>query len=130
VQAVIATVLYFALDVPHALVLGFMTLLASVVPGVGTALVWVPVTAGLVLAGRMPQAFVMGVLGSTLVAGIDNVVRPFFVRWGRLELSPFVVMVSVFGGLAAIGPWGMLLGPIVVRLSLEVLRLCREEHVV
>lgn len=129
VQAVIATVLYFAFDVPRAFVLGFLTLLASVIPGVGTALVWVPIAIGMALTGHMPQAVALAVLSTIFVAGIDNVIRPFFVRWGQLELSPFVVMVSVFGGLAAVGPWGMLLGPIIVRLALEVLRISREEHV-
>ncbi len=130
VQAIIATGIYFALDVPRALVLGFLTLVSSVIPGVGTALIWVPVTAGLLLAGRTPQAILMAVLGTIFVSGIDSVIRPFFVRWGKLDLSPFIVMVSVFGGLAAVGPWGILLGPIVVRLALEVFRIARDEHVI
>jgi predicted PurR-regulated permease PerM len=81
------------------------------------------------ITGHMPQAIALAALSTIFVAGIDNVIRPFFVLWGKLELSPFVVMVSVFGGLAAVGPWGMLLGPIIVRLALEVLRISREEHV-
>jgi predicted PurR-regulated permease PerM len=130
VQAMISTAIYLALGVPRALVLGFLTLVASLIPGVGTALVWVPLSIGLALAGRMPTALLLAVLGTVFVAAPDNFIRPFFVRWGKLALSPFVVMVSVFGGLAAMGPWGMLFGPIVIRLALEILRISREEQVV
>ena len=129
-QAVLATITYLALGVPRALVLGLLTLVASVVPGVGTALVWVPVAAGLAVAGRTTAAVIMGALGTVVISGVDNVVRPLFVRWGRLDLPPFVVMLAVLGGLAVAGPWGILLGPLVVRLGLEVLRIAREEHVV
>jgi predicted PurR-regulated permease PerM len=129
-QAATGTLIYLALGVPRPFVLGFLTLVASVIPGVGTALVWVPVAAGLAIAGRTTEAILMAVLGTAFIAAIDNAVRPFFVRWGRLDLSPFVVMVSVFGGLATAGPWGILLGPIVVRLGLEVLRICGDEHLI
>ena len=129
-QACIGTIIYFALGVPRAFVLGFLTLISSVIPGVGTALVWVPVSAGLYLTGHTTQAIIMAVLGTLFISAIDNVVRPFFVRWGKLELSPFIVMVSVFGGLAAAGPWGLLIGPIVLRVGLEVLRISRDEHVI
>ncbi|MFO0683955.1 MAG: AI-2E family transporter [Sandaracinus sp.] len=129
-QAIMATIFYAVLGVPRPLVLGFLTLAASVIPGVGTALVWVPLTAGLLLTGRTTAGILLGVLCAIFVAGIDNVVRPYFVRWGKLQLSPFIVMVSVFGGLAALGPWGILFGPIVVRLGVEVLRIARDEHAI
>lgn len=127
-QALTATILYAVLGVPRPFVLGFLTLVASVIPGVGTALVWVPLTAGLLLTGRTTAGVLLGSLCTFFVAGIDNVVRPYFVRWGKLQLSPFVVMVAVFGGLAALGPWGILFGPIVVRLGLELLRIARDEQ--
>ncbi len=129
-QAIMATIFYAALDVPRPLVLGFLTLAASVIPGVGTALVWVPLTAGLLLTGRTSAGLLLGALCAVFVAGIDNVVRPYFVRWGKLQLSPFVVMVSVFGGLAAFGPWGILFGPVALRVGLEILKIARDERAI
>jgi predicted PurR-regulated permease PerM len=48
-----------------------------------------------------------------------------FSRFGNLELSSFVLLVSIFGGLAMFGGWGLLVGPLFVRLAKEALVLAR-----
>ncbi|MEO8877725.1 MAG: AI-2E family transporter, partial [Polyangiaceae bacterium] len=128
VQGVIATVAYFALGVPRALVLGLLTCLASVIPSVGTALVWVPIAIGLGLSGRTGSAAILVGIGVLVIGTIDNVLRPVFSRFGKLELPSFVLLVSIFGGLALFGTWGFLLGPLLVRLAKEALIISREER--
>lgn len=127
-QAAIATVIYLALDVPRALVLGILTLLVSIIPSVGTALVWVPLTIGLALSGQTTEAIILGVLGTVVVSGVDNFTRPMFARWGKLDLHNLVVLLSMLGGLAVVGGWGLFLGPLVARWLLEALRIAREEQ--
>jgi len=127
-QAAIATVIYFALDVPRALVLGILTLLVSIIPSVGTALVWVPLTIGLALSGQTTEAIILGVLGTVVVSGVDNITRPMFARWGKLDLHNLVVLLSMLGGLAVVGAWGLFLGPLVARWLLEAFRIAREEQ--
>jgi predicted PurR-regulated permease PerM len=129
VQAVLATIVYFALDIPRAPVLGVLTLIVSVIPSVGTALIWVPVTIGLALSGRTTDAIILGVLGTFVVSSADNVLRPIFARWGKLELHALVVLLAMLGGLAVFGGWGLLLGPLIVRWLVEALRIAREERV-
>jgi len=128
VQSVVATITYLALGVPSALVLGLLTFFGSLIPSVGTGLVWVPVAAGLALSGRTGAAMAMVAVGLGVISVIDNVVRPTFARMGRLDLPGFVVLVSMFGALALIGAWGLVLGPLVVRLFVEALRIAREER--
>lgn len=128
VQGVIATVAYLALGVPRALVLGMLTCLASVIPSVGTALVWVPIAIGLGLSGRTGSAAILVGVGVLVIGTVDNVLRPVFSRFGKLELPSFVLLVSIFGGLALFGTWGLLLGPLVVRLAKEALVILREER--
>lgn len=124
-QAVVAGTGYLILGVPRPAALGFLTFLAALVPTLGTALVWVPVAVALVLSGRPGAALVMTVFG--LVAGIvDNIARPWLSRWGQLRLTSFVVFVSMLGGLSAFGAWGLVLGPLFVRLMVEALELLRE----
>ncbi len=127
-QAAIATVIYFALDVPRALVLGILTLLVSIIPSVGTALVWVPLTIGLALSGKTTEAIILGSLGTVVISGVDNFTRPMFARWGKLDLHNLVVLLSMLGGLAVVGGWGLFLGPLVARWLLEALRIAREEQ--
>ena len=121
IQSVIATAAYLILGVPSALALGMLTLLFSVVPAIGTALVWVPVAAGLALTGRTGAAIALGVIGIALIGTIDNVARPYLARRGKLQLPTWLVLVSMFGGIELIGGWGLLLGPLVLRLAKEAL---------
>jgi predicted PurR-regulated permease PerM len=124
-QGIVATITYFALGVPRALVLGLLTCIASLIPSVGTALVWVPVAIGLALAGKTVAAIVMAAVGVVVIGTVDNVMRPVFARFGKLELSTFVLLTSIFGGLAIFGGWGFILGPLFARLAKEALEMAR-----
>jgi predicted PurR-regulated permease PerM len=127
-QATVATIAYFALGVPRALLLGLLTMIAALIPSVGTALVWVPVAAGLALTGRTTQALIMAAIGIVVIGTIDNVVRPVFSRFGQLHMPAFLILVSIFGGVAIFGMWGLLLGPLFVRLTLEAAEVLREQR--
>jgi|CXWL01.1.fsa_nt_gi predicted PurR-regulated permease PerM len=127
-QATAAVVIYLALGIPRALVLGLVTGLAAFVPIVGAALVWGPVTAGLFLTGHPVKALIMGIGGLVVISGMDNVMRPIFSRYGQLELPVFVLFLSVFGGLVIYGPFGAMLGPLVVRLTKEALTVWSAER--
>lgn len=122
-QGLMATIAYAALGVPRWWVLGPITGLAGIIPLVGTALVWAPISVGLLLTGHPVKAAILAGLGLAVISSADNVLRPLFARLGALQMPAFVVFVSVFGGIAALGPWGALLGPLVVRLWLEALEL-------
>ena len=126
-QGVVATVGYLVTGVPQALVLGLVTMIASLIPSVGSGLVWVPVTAGLALSGRTGAAIVLLCIG-LVVSVIDNLLRPMFVRYADLRLNGLVLFVAMLGGIVLIGTWGLLLGPLVVRLASEGLTMLREEH--
>ncbi|MDB5217706.1 MAG: hypothetical protein JWO86_5633 [Myxococcaceae bacterium] len=127
-QGTVATVTYFALGVPRALVLGLLTCVASLIPSVGTALVWVPVAIGLALAGKTTAAIIMAAVGVVVISTIDNVMRPIFARFGNLELSTYVLLTSIFGGLAVFGAWGFVLGPLFARLAKEALIMARVDR--
>lgn len=126
-QGLCATLVYLSLGVPRFWVLGPLTGLAAVVPLAGTAVVWVPISVGLALTGHPVKAVVLVALGLGVIGSIDNVLRPFFARVGALRLPTFALYVAAFGGLAVMGPWGALLGPLLARLWVETLELRREE---
>lgn len=128
-QAGVATITYAALSVPRAFVLGFVTLLAALIPSIGTALVWLPIAIALAVTGRTTEAIVLTAVGVLVIGSIDNVLRPYLTRYGHLDLHPFVVLVSMLGGLALIGGWGLIMGPLVVRLTAEVLRIAGEREI-
>lgn len=127
-QGVVATIAYFALRIPSALVLGLLTALASLIPSVGTALVWVPVAIGLALTGRLVAAGILVAVGLLVIGLIDNMLRPLFSRFGKLDLPTFLLFLSIFGGLAAVGASGIVLGPLIMRLFIEAAEIAREER--
>lgn len=127
VQGAVATIAYFVIGVSQAAVLGVLTALAALIPSIGTALVWVPVTAGLFLAGRTHAGVALLITGF-FVSVIDNLIRPWLSRYARLELSPFLLLVSMLGGISAFGGFGLLLGPLLVRLAVEGLGLLHDER--
>jgi predicted PurR-regulated permease PerM len=116
-QAIVATALYLILGVPHALELGLLTFCFSVIPAVGTAIVWAPVAAGLALTDRTGAAIALAVCGVAVIGTVDNFVRPLLARRGNLQLPTYLVLVSMFAGVQVIGAWGLLVAPLAVRLA-------------
>lgn len=125
-QSVIATIAYFAVGVPSALPLGALTLLFSVIPAIGTAIVWVPVAAGLALAGEPVAALSLAIVGLFVISTVDNVARPWLAHRGKLQLPTWIVLVAMFGGIEVFGGWGLVLGPLLVRMAKEALAISRE----
>ena len=125
-QAIAATAAFLVLGVPQALPLGLLTLVFSIVPLVGTALVWLPVAVGLALTGRLYAGIGLGIYGALLIGSLDNIARPWLTRFGSLQLPGFVVLVSMFGAVELCGGWGILFGPLIVRLAKEALEVRRE----
>ena len=125
-QSIVATIAFIALGVPSAVALGALTLMFSVIPAIGTAIVWVPVAAGLALTGRPVAALSLAIVGVAVIATIDNLARPWLAHRGKLQLPTWVVLVSMFGGVELVGGWGLLLGPLIVRLAKEALVISRE----
>ncbi|MGE5182983.1 MAG: AI-2E family transporter [Acidobacteriota bacterium] len=125
-QAIVATVLYLALGVPRAFALGLLTLVCSIIPAIGTAIVWVPISIALALAGRDTAAVILGASGLLVIGTIDNLVRPYLARRGSLALPTYLVLISMFGGVAIMGARGLVIAPLVVRLAKEALSLRRD----
>jgi predicted PurR-regulated permease PerM len=128
IQSIVATIAFLVIGVPSALALGMLTLMFSVIPAIGTAIVWVPVATGLALTGRTGAAIALGVIGIAVIGTVDNLARPFLAKRGNLQLPTYVVLLAMFGGIELLGGWGLILGPLIVRLAKEAI-LIRSEAV-
>ncbi len=127
-QGLVATLIYLGLGVPRWWVLGPITGLASMIPLVGSTLVWGPIAAGLYLTGHPIKGTILVALGLGLIGTVDNLLRPIFARFGSLKMPTFLLFVAIFGGLAAFGTWGALLGPLIVRLWIEAVEIRSAER--
>jgi predicted PurR-regulated permease PerM len=127
-QGLASMIIYFALGVPRAWVLGPITGIASVIPLVGSGLVWGPIAVGLFLTDHTIKGVVLLVLGVGVISVIDNLLRPIYARMGSLKMPMILLFVAVFGGLTAFGTWGALIGPLLVRLAMEALAIANNEE--
>ncbi len=121
-QGGLALIIYFILKVPSALLLGLLTTLASFIPLVGTAIVWLPVVLYFVFSGAYVKAIILLAYGSLFISQIDSLIRPYFIG-GRTEIHNLFIFFSILGGLKFFGFLGVFLGPILVALSISVIEI-------
>jgi len=124
VQALVATIGFLIACAPSPILFGLASLLASLLPSVGTALVTLPVAGLLALLGH-PWAGLFLALWAVFIVGlIDNLLRPLLIR-GPSRLHGALVFFSLVGATATFGAAGLLLGPLVLTLFLAVVRMVR-----
>jgi predicted PurR-regulated permease PerM len=104
-----------------ALFWGAMMSFSSLIPFVGTSLIWLPASIYLFLSGRWKYGIFM-VLWSVLIVGmIDNFIRPLFMKESGSGMSTLVIFFAILGGLSYFGLIGLLYGPLIVGITLVLL---------
>ena len=122
-QGVLATLGYWFTGVPDPLFFGVATALASLIPAVGTLLVWVPIGVVRIASGHLAFGVVELVWGALVVVGVsDYVVRPRLVG-GESELPSLLTFAGLFGGVEVFGLKGLIVGPVLLSLAFAVLGL-------
>lgn len=122
VQGILVGLGLFIFRVPNVMLWGMVAGLSALVPGLGTGLVTVPAVLYLFFLGSLPAAIGLGIWSLILVGLVDNILLPFFYSHGN-HIHPLLILFSVLGGLAAFGPVGFLLGPIILSIFLALLQI-------
>lgn len=99
---------------------GMVMAFASLIPMVGTALIWVPAALYLVISGNIWLSLFLVVWCVIVVGGIDNFVRPLFMQNGS-EMNTLLIFFSILGGINNFGLLGLLYGPLLFGLALVLL---------
>ena len=126
-QGAVAGVGYAILGMDRALLFAALTAGTSVIPFVGSALVWVPLTVLLLVQGHSSQAGFLLIWSATLTSGIDNLAMPFLVR-GKSDLHPLLLFLGIFGGLYSLGPIGLFLGPMLAAMLVALFTIYEERR--
>jgi predicted PurR-regulated permease PerM len=98
---------------------------ASLLPVVGSALVWVPATIWLLLSGEVPRGLFMLVVGVFGISMADNVLRPLLLS-DKAQASTLVIFFGLLGGVAAFGFVGLIVGPVILVSTGTLLKMFRE----
>ncbi len=99
---------------------GLLATLVAPIPAIGTAFVWFPLCVALWFTGKTVAAIGLALWGALFVSGVDNVLRPFFLRQGIN--APFLVLILVIlCGLSSFGAVGLIAGPVLLAIALQAL---------
>jgi len=129
VQGFLAWLAFFFLGVPNPVLWGFLTAIISIIPLLGAAIVWVPITIYLFILGYTTgvywKAIVLLIFGSCVISTIDNILKPKIVG-DRARIHPLIILFGILGGIQLVGISGILIGPMILTLFDVVLEMFRE----
>ena len=106
---------------------GVVTSFASVLPVLGSGLVWLPATLVLLAQSRSGAAATMLFMGAGIASNVDNIVRPLVYKRVS-DIHPMITLVGALAGVRYFGLLGILLGPLAIAYLFETLRAYREEY--
>lgn len=127
VQGITATIAYWIFDVPWAFVFGFLTCFATIIPLVGTALVWAPLVVYLLVSGDWANALGLGIFGLVVISNVDNLFR-FLLQKKMADIHPLITVFGVITGLAIYGFWGVIFGPVLISIFLILIDMFKKEY--
>ena len=127
VQGFVGGIGFFVFGVSNPIFWGFIMAILSLLPFIGAAIVWIPVTLLLLGQGYYFAGFGLLIYCALIVSNIDNVIKPKLIG-RKADIHPAVVVLGVFGGLSAFGFVGLFAGPLLLSLGLILIKFYREEE--
>jgi len=126
VEGVLVGLAFAALGLGSPILWGLMTAGCSLMPIVGTSLVWVPAAIVLFAGGHWVKGVIMLCWGAAVAAVADHILRPIVIG-GRVKMNTLFVFFSLLGGIHAFGVLGVVVGPLILAVTFAVLQMLREE---
>ena len=118
-QGTLAGAAFAVVGIHSAVFWGTIMAVLSFIPGIGTALVWVPAAIILAATGHPGKAIGLGVFCGAVVGSIDNLLRPILV--GRdTQMHELMILFGTLGGIIMFGVVGIIIGPIIAALFVTV----------
>jgi len=121
IQGALAGVAFQITGVRGPVFLGVLVAFCSIIPVVGSSIVWFPAAVWFAIQGHWGKAVIILAICGGIAGVADNIVRPLLLR-NRTKLNDLLLFVSILGGLAAFGLLGLVVGPTVVAAALATLR--------
>jgi predicted PurR-regulated permease PerM len=118
-QGLLGGLAFWAVGIEGAIFWGTVMTVLSIIPGIGSALVWAPAALILLTSGEVWRGIALAGFGALVVGSVDNLLRPLLV--GRdTQMHELLIFFSTLGGLMLFGVMGFILGPILAALFVTV----------
>lgn len=119
IQGGIGGLLFWTTGVEGALIWAVMMMFLSLIPGMGSYIIWLPVAVIMLVLGNLWQGIVILIVGATIIGTIDNILRPILVGKDT-QMHPLLILFSTLGGIILFGISGFIIGPIITSLLLAL----------
>ena len=126
IQAIVAGTIFWVLALPIPIFFAAVTFLAALIPVVGAAAVWLPLTVYLVTLREYGRAIPLFFLGAFVISLIDNLIKPALIG-EKTKLPYFLLFFGILGGLKLYGLMGIFLAPVVLSLFFALVKIYKEK---
>lgn len=127
IQGVIALGGYWIFNAPSPLFFGFLTCFATIIPVVGTALVWLPLVIYMSLTGDWVNALGLAAFALIVITNVDNFIR-FILQKKMADTHPLITIFGVIIGLSLFGFMGIIFGPLLISVFLLCFSMSKKEY--
>ncbi len=127
VQGIVAGVGFVIAGVPNAVFWGTAVAIFSLVPMIGTSIIWLPAAIILLASGHIWNGVFIFFWGMLIVSTVDNFLRAYLIG-GRTNTNQLLTFLAVFGGLLMFGLPGVIIGPLILNLFLTLLHIYEIEY--
>lgn len=118
-QGTLAGIAFAIAGIDNAVFWGTVMVVLSIIPAVGSALVWVPACLFLAVQGHLASAIMLGLFCGLIVGTLDNILRPILV--GRdTKMHELMIFLSTLGGIFMFGFAGLFIGPLIASLFISI----------
>lgn len=121
-QGALGGVGFLIVGLPQPAFWGTVMIPASVIPVVGSTIIWGPAAIYLLVTGHITKGVILILWGGVVVSVIDNILKPILVK-GSSETPSIFILFSILGGLTYFGMIGFILGPLILSFLLSLLRI-------
>jgi predicted PurR-regulated permease PerM len=118
-QGVMGGLAFWVVGIDGAIFWGTVMTVLSIVPGIGSALVWAPAAIILMTTGEVWRGIGLAAFGGIVIGSIDNLLRPLLVGHDT-QMHELMIFFSTLGGLLMFGVMGFIVGPILAALFVTV----------
>ncbi len=128
IQGLFAYLGYLFFGIENPLLYGVLTGVASIIPVLGTMIVWIPLSISLLIADNITGAIGLGLFGLIIIGGVDNVAR-FLLQKILADIHPLITVFGVLIGIPMFGFWGVIFGPLILSLFILFINMYRYEFI-
>jgi predicted PurR-regulated permease PerM len=126
-QGSLTSLAFWVLGLSSPVLWGVVTAFLSLIPIIGSAAVWGPAVIVLILSGHWWKGLILLGWGFAVVGQVDSLVRPYVIS-GRVKLHTLLVFFALLGGVKAFGVIGLFIGPVVLSITIVVLKMLQQAN--